>query len=1545
MRFSPSRKATQMNDNVTSGQTLEQKRLALLRKRRGIGNAEAGAETGIPIMAESDTVLASFAQQRLWFLDRLAPGNPFYTVSLKLPLDGVIHPDKLEQALAEIARRHSALRTTFAEKDGQPIQVIHKHPIFPMERIDLSTQPRAIVEARLEAIDHEETFRSFDLTKGPLAVARLVTVAPRRHYLLLTLHHIVCDGWSLKVLGRELTEIYSALIQGHKHSLPELAVQYRDFSAWQRQMLEGSRMAAHRAYWTGKLADAPELAIPTDFQRPSQPTYGGAFVPFSLDRDIAEQIRRLSAEEGYTPFMVLLTVWMVLLGRHADMDDILVAAPSAGRNRRELEAMIGFFVNTLVLRGDLSGDPDFRACIDRVRHTCLEAFSHDDYPFDRLVEDLAPKRRGDRNPLAQVVFQLFSAPDRSLGHAAPEERQRGTSKFDLRLDLWDTEEGYSGELEYSTDLFEHETAVLMAEQFQVLLQSLLAQPDQPISEASLMSQHEFDWLTTSCNQTDRPLPDSPDIIGCFAQSVAAHGDKPAVAWGEHRLTYQELDSLSDGLACELADAGVGRGDHVAVLLPRSPEMIVAWLGILKTGAAYVPFDADTPAARLRGMLETVHVAALISDADNAGLPGPTGAVTILVDMARWQDASRWTPVRAEADAVANIMFTSGSTGKPKAVLVPQQGIIRLAIGQEFWTVKPGDRIAQGSNCAFDAATLEVWTALLNGCCLVGLDRNDLLSPDRLHQRIANGDFQHLFLTTALFHRLAEEDPGIFAGLTSLVFGGSRIEPENLRRVLDAGRPKRIVNAYGPTETTTLGTVWPIEQFDLPLANVPIGFPINNGTAYILDQLGRLVPRTVPGELFLGGPGVALGYLDDPEQTARKFGPSPFREGERLYATGDRARLRHDGSVDYLGRFDDQKKIRGFRVEPDEIASALRSHPRVADAEVLITEVRGDGAASENRIVAFYVPVSEGDTDTRSLESEDEAVAYWQRIYEDVVYQDVGKRSDADARFDTTGWTDSATGDLLADADMAEQIKQTCDRVVALGGHDILEFGCGTGLIIFPLVPQVASIHGIDISQRALDHIERTAKANGIDKITLQQGSAEVLDGIADDSFDTVILNSTVQYFPSADYLKSLLRNLLRVTRPGGAIFLGDIRHKGLIRAFQAEIAANRSDESTTARAVAHVVERRVEEEQELLLDPNWFLRLRSEFPQLGDISIQLKRGAGHNELARFRYDVVLHLGKASKPPKVREIRWGDDVFSLDDVMQVARQNGKAALMVRGIPNTRTAFAQATAELLQEADAQIRIGALTRRSRAAWPDAISPETAWKTFEEQGFAVQIGWGEDLACFDLVVSASPPLPPLALAGATPEPGAQLANFPALGRSLRGLETELSAYLEKLLPDYMVPQGFVRLNDMPLTQNGKLDKKTLAASLVSTSNAPTRPPQTDVERQLAAIFCSVLQVPHVGLDDDFFRLGGHSLKATQVISRIATEFGVSIPLRTVFEAGTVDGLARAIEAARAKSAPGHSAAAVIAAQGELDIDAMDPEALERALASLEDETEGAGR
>jgi amino acid adenylation domain-containing protein len=635
----------------------------------------------------------------------------------------------------------------------------------------------------------------------------------------------------------------------------------------------------------------------------------------------------------------------------------------------------------------LSGDPGFLELVGRVRRFTLDAFSHQDVPFERLVEELVPERQLGRNPLFQVIFQLFSPQDGVLGDVAPAARQRGTAKFDLRLDLWPTRDGgYAGELEYSDDVFDSATGRNIARQFCVLLANLLAEPDAPIRGVPAMTESERQHLLVTPNDTARPYPDDVGVAALFREMAKAHGEARAVSFEDGDLTYATLDEASDAMARRLADIGVRHGDTVGVLLDRSAAMVVSWLGALKLGAAYVPLDVNQPALRLATMIHDVRCNHVVTVGQFAALIGELDVRIERVDIPREAPLVEFPVVRG--GELAHIIFTSGTTGRPKGVGITHRGIARLTRNVDWVDFRPGDRVGQTSNPAFDATTYEIWSALLNGCTLVGLARDTVLSPDHLARELAKQRIDHLFLTTMLFTRLASELPGMFASLRSLMTGGAKAEVSAFQAVLRAGPPRRLFNAYGPTETTVLGSVWTAETLPEDAVSVPIGRPVTNTTCYVLDEKLRPLPIGAPGELFIGGPGVSSGYVGDDTATRARFVPDPWSPGATMYATGDRVRWRHDLQLEFLGRVDDQVKIRGFRVEPEEIANVLSSHPSVRDAVVLPRE-RGAG---EQALVAYVEMESGPPADaTRQL------VGHWQTLYDNALYDTQKRRAQGSTR--------------------------------------------------------------------------------------------------------------------------------------------------------------------------------------------------------------------------------------------------------------------------------------------------------------------------------------------------------------------------------------------------------------------------------------------------------------------------------------------------------------------------------------------------------------------
>ncbi len=914
-------------------------------------------------ISRTRTVPASFAQERLWLLDRVHGAGTAYNLPMGLRITGELDARALERAVGELVRRHEALRTVFAEADGAPVQVI-----TPFSGSVLRVEDHSGAgPARLRQIVGEEVARPFDLATGPLFRARLLRMEPAEHVLLLCMHHIVSDGWSITVIGREIAALYAAYRDGRPPPLAEPAFQYADYAARQRETLRGDALERQLAYWRERLAGAPPLLeLPTDRPRPAAQTYRGATRAVELPAGLRERLEAVARGEGATLHMVLLGAFQLLLSVWSGSDDVVVGSPVAGRGRRELEDLVGFFINTVALRTDLSGDPPFREVLRRVREAAVGAYSHQEVPFERVVAELRPERSMRYAPVVQVMFSLKTphpASEELHGmEALPLEVEAGTSKFDLTLALEAGPEGLSGMLEYSTDLFDPATMERMAAHLRRLLERIARDPDVRPSRLELMDPYERRRVVEGWNRTATAYPSEAGIPELFEEQAARTPDAPAAVHGAESLTYRALNERANRLAHHLIAAGVGPEARVGICLERGAEMVITMLAVLKAGAAYVPLEPAYPAERLGFMLADSSAAAVVTQESlRAVLPIPAGVATVSVD----GDTARIAAERAENPGVrvgprslAHVIYTSGSTGTPKGVGIEHRGVVRLVRETETVRLGPDDRVGQASTPSFDAATFEVWGALLNGAALVGIPKEVALSPERLADLLRAEGITVLLLTTALFNQVARERPGAFRPLRTVLFGGEAADAAAVRAVLDAGGSERLVNAYGPTENSAFSTWHLVRQVSTDATTVPIGRPVANSSAYVLGAGLEPLPPGLPGELYVGGDGVARGYLGRPALTAERFVPDPFsaEPGARMYRTGDRARWRPDGTLEYLGRLDGQVKIRGFRIETGEIEAALRRHADVTDCVVLARE---DGSGGL-RLVAYVA--GQGDAD-------------------------------------------------------------------------------------------------------------------------------------------------------------------------------------------------------------------------------------------------------------------------------------------------------------------------------------------------------------------------------------------------------------------------------------------------------------------------------------------------------------------------------------------------------------------------------------------------------
>ncbi|NPC78897.1 non-ribosomal peptide synthase/polyketide synthase [Pyxidicoccus fallax] len=814
--------------------------------------------------------------------------------------------------------------------------------------------------SRAEALRlcQEDARQPFSLSTGPLLRASLLKLGCEEHVLRINMQHSVSDGWSVGVLVRELATLYGAFQSGRPSSLPELPVQYADYAVWQRDWLQGEVLDTQLAWWKEQLQGITPLELPTDFARPAVRRQRGGMVGVAFPKALTDDLNTLARQEGATLFMVLAAGFQVLLARYSGQRDVTIGTPIAGRASQELESLLGVFVNTLVLRARMEDRPTFRALLSRVKDMTLGAFAHQDVPFEKLVEELEPTRDLSRQPLFQVMFALQNAPmgDPALPGLSVrlQEIDNGTSKFDFTLSLTETARGLGGYLNYDADLFEAATMERLVSHYQRLLEGICRAPQQRVDALELMTDAELRETLVDWNATRTAFPRETCVHSLFEAQVERTPDAVAIVAGDVTVTYAELERRANQLARRLVGMGVRPEVRVGVCLERSVDLVVAMLAILKAGGAYVPLDPAHPTERLAYMLADSGVPFLLTHGTlGDGLDAP-GILPLNLDTERpMLDAMAHHPVRASVtpEGLAYIIYTSGSTGRPKGVAVHHRAIVRLVMDTDYVRLTPEDRVAQLSNTSFDAATFEVWGALLSGARLVLVPRDTSLVPADLAKAVRDSGITTLFVTTALFNRMAREYPAGFGTAKHVLFGGEASDPEAVRRLLDAGPPRRLLHVYGPTETTTFATWHRVESVDAGARSIPIGRPIANTTGYVLDRELRPVPRGVVGELYLGGDGVARGYHERPELTAEKFIPDPFSTvlGARLYRTGDLVRLRSSGAIEFIGRVDHQVKLRGFRIELGEIETALQAHPAVTEAVVLVREEHGD-----RKLVAYLV---------------------------------------------------------------------------------------------------------------------------------------------------------------------------------------------------------------------------------------------------------------------------------------------------------------------------------------------------------------------------------------------------------------------------------------------------------------------------------------------------------------------------------------------------------------------------------------------------------------
>ena len=942
----------------------EQRRLLhrRLREQRSSG-VESGSSMSIPRRGERDTAPVSYAQERFWFLSKFEPESSAYHIPLILGLGGVLNLDALTAALSRLRARHASLRTVFVEKDGEIRQRVLPSDPVQIPVIDLSMVAEEEKRNRAEDAARDIARRPFDLEESP-ARFELVRLSADEHWLVSVFHHIVADGWSIDVFQEELLATYAAAAEGRRVELPELPIQYTDFAEWQREQLQGERLKRKVAHWRDRLSGAPSmLDLPTDRPRPAIQSYRGTYVHTVVRRRLVERLERIGKHHDASVFMVLLASLNILLSRTTGQTDICIGSPIAARTRTEIERLMGVFINTLVLRTDLSGSPSFTELLLQVRRSTLEAFSHQDLPFEKLVEELSPTRALSHSPLFQVMLLMHAPPLPPTRMANLEVRgifvDTGNTMFDLGFYVYDHEDGLGLTLQYATDLFDASTVARMAEQLKTLLASIANGPERSVSELDLLPEAERRTLVEDWNETAMALPQE-----CVHAAIEAQATRTpnaiAVSMGSDALSYAELDMRSNRLARYLTKLGVRLETPVGVCVTRAPSMLVALLGVLKASGAYLPLDPSFPRERLSFMVRDAGARVIVTQAslrdawrEHEGL----ACVSLDADAeAVGRESGAAVSSAAQPDSLAYVIYTSGSTGRPKGVQIEHSSLTNLLYSMlKEPGVAPEDRLLAVTTLSFDIAAPELFLPLLVGARVVVASREDASDGKRLAALMASEQVSVMQATPSTWRMLAESGWKGDARLKALC-GGEALTRELADELLE--RTGSLWNVYGPTETTIWST---LERVEPGTDSITVGRPLGNTSVYLLDEHRQLVPMGAYGELCIGGAGVARGYQGRDSLAAERFitnpfGPDPIAvSGSSVFRTGDIARYRPDGRLEVAGRIDHQVKIRGFRIELGEIESVLDTQAKIKQAVVVVRE----DTVADKRLVAYFV--SNGDS--------------------------------------------------------------------------------------------------------------------------------------------------------------------------------------------------------------------------------------------------------------------------------------------------------------------------------------------------------------------------------------------------------------------------------------------------------------------------------------------------------------------------------------------------------------------------------------------------------
>ena len=1453
---------------------------------------------------ENEPKTLSFAQSRLWFLAQLEGKgtSATYNMPFALQLDGNLNVEALRQSLTYLLERHTTLRTYFPALEGQP-QVVVKDvedmevlEITDLQALDSQTQAETV-----QQLANTHAQEPFNLNTGPLFRAKLLQLSQQKNILLINIHHIISDGWSMGVFKREWQQAYAAYATGYTPNLSPLPIQYSDYAAWQRSWLQGESLSSQENYWKQQLSDASRLLeLPTDYPRPAQQSYQGEREEYCLSKELTEKLKHLSQQQGASLFMTLLAAFNILLSRYSRQEDLCIGSGIANRTHSYTEGLIGFFVNTLVLRSKIKPEQVFIDLLQQTRQTCLDAYAHQDIPFEYLVEQLQPERSLSHNSLFQVMIVLQNAAGAGVNVSLPGldiqylEQRFPFAKFDLLLDLCERDEQLHCMWEYATDLFEASTIKRMAGHFEILLTAITQNPQQPIHQLPIITPAESQQLQI-WNQTDIDYPQHHTLVTLFEEQVAKTPDKIAVVFANRSLSYQELNQKANQLANHLLQVkSLSDNPLMAICMDRSLEMLIGMFAILKAGGAYVPIDPSYPQERIHLMLEDSNASVLlITKSLKKQLPLEklnNTAQVVFLDEQTWTEQPIENPTsNSNYNDLAYVIYTSGSTGRPKGVAIAHSNSVAFVKwAHSVFSAEQLAGVLASTSICFDLSIFEIFVPLAQGGSVIVVE-NALYIEQALKSPVP------ITLINTVPSAAAEllNMNAIPSSVQVINLAGEPLKNSLVQALYQNTSVTEVYNLYGPSEDTTYSTFTKVAK---NAQHEPsIGKAIANTRIYIFDNYNQPLPPGIPGELCIAGAGLAQGYLNRPDLTTEKFITLElFGKTERIYKTGDLARWLSDGNLQYLGRIDRQVKLRGFRIELGEIEASLLKHPKIQEAVVLVrTETDLD-----RRLVAYIVPKT---TEDNYLQGEQ--VELWQQIFNDAYYQ--SQNPEDDPTLNLASWINSYTGDPYPKTVMQEWRDTTVDQILELAPKRVWEIGCGVGMLLFKVAPHCQHYLGTDFSLGGLQYIEQHFKHQSFhEKVTLKTRAAHEFDDIESNAYDLVILNSVIQYFPSLDYLLSVIEGVIKTVSYHGKIFIGDVRNLNLLEAFHTAVEFYRASDKLSSQDLRQQIQKSICTEGELLIDPDLFIALKQKFPRISHVEIQLKRGYSHTEMSRFRYDVVLYLDGTNTPVAEPQcLDWQEQQLNLETIERILTTQQADLLWIKDIPNARLTseitlldnIAQTEGYIadLKTAISQVKSGIEPEAFRTLIQDL--PYTSFIQYSSTGFVY----------YDVILQRNIPgqetIPRFnQRENWRLKPWQHYANQPLqyrVNQIAPEILEEWRDLLAKNLPDYMIPSHFIVLEKLPLTPNGKVDRKALPGAGKAVVAKDIELPVTETEKLLAQLWAKLLKYKSISRQDNFFNLGGHSLLATQLCYRIRDTFNVEIPLHQVFDSPILSELASYID------------------------------------------------